>query len=451
MPYIYENDPTKIGTNLQTAVAYLLSLHKDQYEWNLLGIKVIGVKEELPIPDGTYDYGDAYMIGNETDGYEMWIYTRADEAHSEAYWFNVGAFPKPGPQGPKGDGLEQIYRWTNGTVSNVTYDTTDGAKTTQTTTIDYTDSTDGSTKQQQFSTTTTLPIVPGKYVSMDATSDNKKMEVKVDDTALALDYFKIDKSAQAAPSSPVYLPQTGGTSPIYVVSDVISTSIASRDSKGDCSFRYVEIDGISNKNSTQVISYWNIWRNIYDEAFTITKTSTDTGTLTVSDLEQLQAPGYYMVKYDNQLYYRYDPRTAPDGTLNFIHLDSIQDGESDYTMTGKCFSVTVSTRAWQVVDFNFGGQTTHNLLITDNVSGNGYYFQLATTQSAAYTTADVRTIMAEVKDKIIPCVFRKGTDSDKKFYSGILQATDAAFSCSYGEQNMEFGMTPTQVTVRDKV
>ena len=119
MSYIYENDPTKIGTNLQTAVAYLLSLHKNQYEWNLLGIKVIGVKESLPIPDGTYDYGDAYMIGTEADGYQLWIYTRADEAHAEAYWFNVGAFPKPGPQGSKGDGLEQSKNKTKNYLPNM--------------------------------------------------------------------------------------------------------------------------------------------------------------------------------------------------------------------------------------------------------------------------------------------------------------------------------------------
>ena len=285
---------------------------------------------------------------------------------------------------------------------------------------------------------------------MNATSDNKKMEVKVDDTALALDYYKIDKTPQADMSAPVYVPNYG-TSNMYVSSNVINNSIAKRDSNGDCSFRVVTMTGFITPGNNQIIGYWNIWRNIYDEALIITKTPDDTGTITVSDLEQLQAPGYYMVKYDNQLYYRYDPRTAPNDTLNYIHLDSIDDGNGGYKATGKCFSITVSTREWQVVDLNFGGQTTHNLLITDNVSGNGYYFQLATNRSAAYTTADVGTIIAEVKGKIIPCVFRKGRDSDKKFYSGILQANDAGFSCYYGDQNMDFGMTPAQVTVKDSV
>lgn len=433
--------------NLQTAVGYLVSLHDNMYQWNLLGIKVVGVAAtEADIPTGEYEYGDAYEVGTEPP-YDLYIYTRPDGVvHTEGYWFNTGKFPLPGPQGPKGDGLEQIYKWQNGYVTNVTYDITEGAKVLQTTTVDYTDSTDGSTKQQQFGTTTTLPIVPGKYVSMDATSDNKKMEVKVDDTALALDYFKIDKSPQAVPSSPVYLPQTGGTSSMYVASEVISTSIASRDSEGDCSFRYVTIDGIRNKDSTKVISYWDIWRNIYDEAFTITKTSTDTGTLTVSDLEQIQAPGYYMVKYDNQLYYRYDPRTAPDGTLNFIHLDSIQDGESDYTMTGKCFSVTVSTRAWKVVDLNFGKDYTHNIYMDDPASNATIMFTVQSNKSTNYSPNTISELAAVVERiNFIPCVVEPGTGAVK---AGYITADNTKFTVKTDD---EYNYTFNQVTVRDTV
>ena len=207
MPYIYENDPTKIGTNLQTAVAYLLSLHKNEYEWNLLGIKVIGVKEALPIPDGTYDYGDAYMIGNETDGYQLWIYTRADEAHSEAYWFNVGAFPKPGPKGDKGDGWETAQLFQEGITTNLTYDSTNGGKNESISSMTYVDSTSGQRLTKNFQMVSRLPIVPGKYISMNSTSDNKKMEVKVDDKALALDYYKINKGSNA--NVPAYSPTNG--------------------------------------------------------------------------------------------------------------------------------------------------------------------------------------------------------------------------------------------------
>lgn len=450
MPYIYENDPTKIGTNLQTAVAYLLSLHKDQYEWNLLGIKVIGVKEALPIPDGTYDYGDAYMIGNETDGYEMWIYTRADEAHAEAYWFNVGAFPKPGPQGPKGDGLEQIYKWTNGTVNNVTYDTTDGVKTTQTTTIDYTDSTDGSTKQQQFNTTTTLPIVPGKYVSMDATSDNKKMEVKIDDTQLALDYFKIDKSAQATLSAPVYVPTSGTTTPMYVTFGMISNSIASRDSQGDCSFHKLNFEYIGFKNGGSEIDYFSIYSNTVGSDYGIEKTPTDTGTLTATQLVVLQHTNQsknLRIVYDNQVYYRMDPQGAPDGTLNYIHIDSIQDGEGGYKATGKCFSVTVSTRAWQVIDLDFGGasRTTHNLTIMNSATGTSIYFTLTNNRTETYEGAPA-SLWAALENSPIACT----VDNNGTYAAGIITIDGDNFKVMYGNSE-ELLMMQTQIGITDNM
>ena len=423
MAYIYEQDVTKVGGNLQKTVAYLLSLHKNEYEWNLLGIRVIGVKEALPIPDGTYDYGDAYMIGNEADGYQLWIYTRADEAHSEAYWFNVGAFPKPGPKGDKGDGLEQINKWTNGTVSNVTYDTTNGAKVTQTTTVDYTDSTDGSTKQQQFGTTTTLPIVPGKYISMNGTSDNKKMEVKVDDTALALDYIKIDKTKAWAIPEIV----NGVVNWIPVAVDPSEWSVVQRDGNGDAKFRVVTMTGFITQGSNQIIGYWNIWRNIYDEGLFVTKTTSDTGTLTVGDLAQIQAPGYKMVKYDNQLYYRYDPREAPDGTLNYIHLDSIDDGNGGYKATGKCFSITVSTREWQVVDLDFGGstRTTHNLTLTS--AGTNIYFSLTNNRTETYEGAPVG-LLAALENSSIACT----VDANGTYSAGMITTDGTNFQVTYG-------------------
>ena len=51
-----------------------------------------------------------------------------------------------------------------------------------------------------------------------------------------------------------------------------------------------------------------------------------------------------------------DPKSAPNDTINFIHIDSIDDGNGGHKATGKLFSVTVSTRAWKVVDLDFGGK-----------------------------------------------------------------------------------------------
>ena len=429
---------------LQAAVAYLISLHDNEVDWNLLGIRVIGAIDALPIPAGNYEYGDAYMVGTEPP-YDMYIYTRPDgKVHTEGYWFPIGKFPMPGPQGPKGDGLEQINKWTNGTVSNVAYNTTDGAKVIQTTTVDYTDSTDGSTKQQQFNTTTTLPIVPGKYISMNTTSDNKKMEVKVDDTALALDYVKINKELTADSTfaiesgKPVWYPTTQFPK---------GSSFAWRNPDGDCSFRIVTMTGFTTPGSNQIIGYWNIWRDIYDEALSITKTNTDTGTLTASDLEQLQAPGYKMVKYDNQLYYRYDPREAPDGTLNYIHLDSIDDGNGGYKATGKCFSITVSTRVWQVFDLDFGGstRTTHNLTLTNSSTGMSIYFSLINNRNRTYEVAPAGLLSA-LRNSPIACT----VDNNGKYAAGIITTDGTNFQVTYGNGEQAL-IEQMQVSITDSM
>ena len=429
-------------------MGYLISLHDNEVDWNLLGIKVIGVvPTAADIPADNYEYGDAYMVGAEPP-YDLYIYTRPDgNVHTEGYWFPVGKFPMPGPQGPKGDGLEQIFTLSDGSIKSLTYNSTSGADVTSNALVTYKDSTTGNGESKYFTMFSQLPIIPGKYISMNSTSDNKKMEVKVDDTALALDYIKIDKTKTSA------IPQNNAGVLSWLPSSISPTqySLVQRDVNGDGSFHKLKVDQLATTSNEYVVPTQAITYGGFSDGFTVEKTPTDTGTLTAVLFDTIKAYPNAGLKYDNQSYVRMDPTNAPNGTLNFIHLDSIEDGNGGYKATGKCFSITVSTRAWKVFDLNFGGQTTHNLLLVDKNSGNSYYFQLATNQSAAYTTADVRTIMAEVKGKIIPCVFRKGTDSDKKFYSGILQASDAGFSCYYGDQNMDFGMTPAQVTVRDNV
>ena len=353
MAYIYEQDVTKVGGNLQKTVAYLSRLHKNEYEWNLLGIRVIGVKEALPIPDGTYDYGDAYMIGNKTDGFELWIYTRADEFHTEAYWFNVGQFPKAGPQGPKGDGWDTAQLFQEGITTNLTYDSNNGGKNESISSMTYVDSTTGKRLTKNFQMVSRLPIIPGKYVSMNSTSDNKKIEVKVDDTALALDYYKMDKS-QTTSTIPYWDGTKAGT--LKVASDRVGNSVAKRDSDGDCFFNKLLINRLASTTGAYNMPITAAYYGGYSDGLTVEKTPTNTGTLTVGTLTSFKDYPNIGLKYDNQSYVRMDPTSAPDGTLNYIHLDSIEDGNGGYKATGKCFSINVSTRAWKVVNLDFGGK-----------------------------------------------------------------------------------------------
>lgn len=452
MAYIYESDVGRLGGNLQKTVGYLLSLHKAEYEWNLLGIKVVGHVDALPIPDGTYEYGDAYTVGTAAP-YDMWIYTRADAFHSEAYWFNIGKFPAPGPQGPKGEGAEQVIRESSNTAQSVSYDSTTGATIEYTDkTVLYKDSTTGETKSKVFPSKLILPILPGKYMSMDANADNDALEVKVDGAAMALDFYKIDKSAQAANSTSIYIPSSGVTAPVYVTFGVIANSIASRDSQGDCSFHKLNFEYIGFKDGGSEIDYFSIYSNTIGSDYVIEKTPTDTGTLTNTQLVVLQHTNQsknLRIVYDNQVYYRMDPQGAPDGTLNYIHIDSIQDGNSGYTMTGKCFSVTVSTRAWQVVDLNFWQSYTHNIRLDAPASNVAMIFTVQSKRPTAYQGSEIAEVAALVAEIERMCVVEP-PQTTGTVKAGILTAstTENKFTVyADGEYNYTFN----QLSLHDDV
>lgn len=445
MPYIYENDVTQTGGNLQKTVAYLLSLHKNEYEWNLLGIKVVGHVDALPIPDSDYEYGDAYTVGTAAP-YDMWIYTRADEFHAEAYWFNIGKFPAPGPQGPKGDGFDQLTSLNTGTPQSVVYDTTHGAVIDSNAQLTYKDSTTGSTKTQDFPMTTTLPIMPGKYISMDSSTTDDTLTVKVDDTALALDYIKISKT-ETAEVTPVI--ENGKVVWYPATQYALPKSVVWRNANADCYIRKLYLETIANKDGTGTIDFWELWNNTIGCELVIDKTSSDTGILTATQYSQLttnQGMNRRIV-YNNQVYYRMDPRTAPDGTLNYIHIDSIQDGDGGYKATGKGFSVTVSTRAWQVVDLDFGGstRTTHNLTITNSATGTTIYFSLTNNRPETYEGAPAG-LWSALENSPIACT----VDSNGVYSAGMITIDGDNFKAIYGNSE-ELLMTQEQIGILDNM
>lgn len=71
------------------------------------GIKIIGqldsadlppISTDAPPPGGAEAYGEAYAVGVEAP-YEIFIWTRPDIYHAEAYWFNIGKIAIEGPEG----------------------------------------------------------------------------------------------------------------------------------------------------------------------------------------------------------------------------------------------------------------------------------------------------------------------------------------------------------------
>ena len=404
MAYIYENDIGRLGGNLQKTVAYLLSLHKAEYEWNLLGIRVVGHVDDLPIPEGSYEYGDAYTVGTASP-YDLWIYTRADEFHSEAYWFDIGKFPLPGPKGDKGDGIEQIsYGLIGGTrTQSVHYDTDNGFDFSTTGLLQYKDSETGKTESRNFPIRLMIPFLAGKYLSMDATSDNKALEIKVDETDLALDYFKINKNSTNVPA----FSQNYGIIALPYSYQNSDSSLVRRGNEGEAKFTYIISGRWNDLTSGNIMYFSDVYAQIGAKqgVYLVTPTATDTGTLNELALEYLQTRPQYQIQYKKQIYYRMDPLNAPDGTLNYIHIDSIQDGNGGYKATGKCFSVTVSTRAWQVLDINFASPVTYNhyITMTDNVSGSVIQMVIASKKAEAMTIDEVCRYVNSIPGGKHPC------------------------------------------------
>lgn len=102
----YRNLEEQVRKN-QADILYLL---EEEGTLNQFGIKVVGqVDTAASLPDPTTytgEYGDAYAVGTASP-YVLYIWTRANGTHPNAYWFNIGAFPLAGPKGDKGDKGEQ--------------------------------------------------------------------------------------------------------------------------------------------------------------------------------------------------------------------------------------------------------------------------------------------------------------------------------------------------------
>ena len=75
-----------------------------QFTLNNMGITVLGkVPTEADIPTGTYDYGNAYLVGL-TEPYDIYIFTRDDANGS---FVNMGPLAIVGPEGPAGPAGQQ--------------------------------------------------------------------------------------------------------------------------------------------------------------------------------------------------------------------------------------------------------------------------------------------------------------------------------------------------------
>ena len=301
-------------------MGYLISLHDNEVDWNLLGIRVIGHIDALPIPEGTYEYGDAYMVGTETP-YDMYIYTRPDgTVHTEGYWFPVGKFPMPGPAGPKGNGIGTLTSIDTGSSQYATYDITDGINATYDTIINYKDSDTGEQKSQTVSLYAKTPILPGQYISI-GNHDSRNVEIGVDDTKLALDYIKIDKTKNSV--VPLYL--NGSINWSQATESAAPHSIAYRDANGNSHFNRVDLAPagftIDNNKFDKTVM-------IYGLKSDITIQDQTGGTLSSNESYVLNTTPVCRIKIQDKVYYR----VSEFGKVPLIFMSCDNTG-TIYTLT----------------------------------------------------------------------------------------------------------------------
>ena len=201
----------------------------------------------------------------------------------------------------------------------------------------------GDSKTQNFASETTTPIISGKYISMTEKTADKKVEIAVNDTALAADYYKVDKTYTKG-IAPVWTGEKQDS--LYYTSDAQTNTLALRDSSGNISFGIVGIDYLSSRNAytANKVAISDLRRSSVkeDSEIIIDKTSTNTGTLpAVTVLVARQYPQIH-IQYDNQTYYRMDPPNTSSGTMNFVNTDA--------SGNQKCFQISTSDFSWKIID-----------------------------------------------------------------------------------------------------
>lgn len=315
--------------------------------------------------------------------------------------------------------------------------------------VQYIDRSTGEEKEDDIENVgVVLPIDSGKYIAIGTNDQGKNLIIGVDDTALSSDYYKIDKSSVTQITVPVNNKGTVGK--LTAATTASANTLVLRDSLGNIKVYYVVAQALRSPDNASTADVTKIIDNIQRD-FEVTKTSTNTGTLSVNYRNLLKSYMRMCVNYDNQIYHRMDPINAPDGTMTFVHIDTLQNGSGGYKATGKAFSVTVSTGAWQVVDLDFAGSGgdaqnafLHHISIV-TTGGNWYSFDVTTHNAAELTFSDLVTqldgitvngLRAESPStamNITPAIVRtNGADSRIEIVS-----TDFAVISSYSEAQIE--------------
>lgn len=370
----------QVGEN-QDLINYLIN---QQGVLNQFGLKVVGavaVENDLPtvadykISNPSWEYGDCYIIGV-NEPYIMKVLTRADDTHTEDYWFTIGQFPLPGPKGDKGDMGETGARGPRGEQGVQGIQGVQGPQGIRGAT--------GATGPQG---------IQGPKGEKGDKGD-PGLTYKVVGTLTSTE--QLPTPTEAIRSNGYLIPDSTGTNHLWVIIGtttlVWSDAGAFTGTQGPQGIQGEQgPQGETGKDGAQGIQGIQGPQGIQGiqgpvgpqgpkgdtgdtaQAVLITApTTATTGTLTDAQLTTLQASEQNYIKFNNEIY-RLDDAQHDDGFLIYSHTGQ----DNTRTIFIKEISITISTKAWVLTKFQpqskltFDNTPTHNS--TNPVTSSGIY------------------------------------------------------------------------------
>ena len=358
---VYRNLQEQVGKNKEDIEAF----KKGQRVLTQFGIKVVGhVDQSTDIPtvneykasNPNWDYGDAFAVGTITP-YQLYLLTRADENTTTDYWFNIGIFPAPGPQGPQGatgpqgpQGLQgpqgnrgpQGYQGIQGQTGATGPQGPQGLQGPQ---GPKGDSAFVVTIKGEIANVSELPVASANtvhdgYIWYDADGDSNL-------------YVTYDTNGSYA---------WHNVGAIAFGGDYVSQAAYDSDKQS------IPNNIVLSNDTLKLSSPGGIVGTGLDTVLEITAPAgTTSGTLTEAQLQALQTNSMLRIKLNNEYYYLNDDESTP-GMIVYSHTGYDTSGKDKY------FAITVSTRGWTVTTTEIGGGGTTNKLYL-HIFSMDYYKQ----------------------------------------------------------------------------
>ena len=352
---VYRNLQEQVGKNKEDIEAF----KKGQRVLTQFGIKVVGhVDQSTDIPtvneykasNPNWDYGDAFAVGTITP-YQLYLLTRADENTTTDYWFNIGIFPAPGPQGPQGATGPQGPQGLQGPQGNRGPQGYQGI---------------------QGQTGATGPQGPQGLQGPQGPKGDSAFVVTIKGEIANVSELPV-ASANTVHDGYIWY-DADGDSNLYVTYDVNGSyswhnvgAIAFggdyvSQAAYDSDKQSIPNNIVLSNDTIKLSSPGGIVGTGIDTVLEITAPAgTTSGTLTEAQLQALQTNSMLRIKLNNEYYYLNDDESTP-GMIVYSHTGYDTSGKDKY------FAVTVATRAWSLTTIEFQSKLTFDSTPTQDSS-----------------------------------------------------------------------------------